>query len=313
MASAIITAYEVSGYDLYLKRAIELVDFLLTGYNGVKGGVGGMHWHISKDYCNACTSAESALAALRVLKHSPDKARTYIPYIEKCLGFNISILLDKSDYLIRDGTGEKDFISINNMKWTYNLGTTLSGLSLLYKVSNNPRHREIADKLADAALDRSRALFDRDYYDYEKRYYHDPSYFIQLLFEGYADYLETFGDHVPSYNKRRIYNEVHRHLVLFYGYMRDDNDGLYWESFEIYRINRKVYKKYQKEFGGHKPYSPNGSEREDNGDGDIDKRPMAKSLIASGSAARIWFQAARIIPELGKEYSQTEDLDFVLI
>ncbi len=300
VASALITAYEVTNNKEYLDSGRDLVRFLMGGFNNEQGGIGGMKWHISKDYINACTTAECAVAALRLARFIPSESNIYVPYAEKCLNFNIDVLLDKSDYLVRDGTQISDHGKehINGMKWTYNTGTTLTGYSLLYTFTKNPQHKEIADKLADAALDRNRSLFDRDYPDKEKRYWRDPSYFVQLLIEGLADYDLVFGNSIPEDTKRRLYLEVKRHLKYFREYMKDEEDGLYWESFEIFKINKNVYTKYKEKFGGHKGYSPKGDERENNGEEDIDKRPMAKNLIATASAARINFQAARIIPNL---------------
>ncbi|CDK24730.1 unnamed protein product [Kuraishia capsulata CBS 1993] len=297
VASALICAYEVTGKKEYLDSGRDLVRFLMGGYNKDKKSKarGGMMWHIDKDYCNAVTTAECAIAALRLLKYVPEERKVYYDYANECIKWQLWKLRDKSDNIIWDGVG-KNGDKIDKTKWTYNTGTTLSAICMLYTYDHDEKWVEEAKKLAEAATDRGRSLFCRDYDDWSKRYWRDPSYFIQLLIEGLADYLLVFGKVAPPTTAQCIQDEIVRHLSFFKKYMYDPNDGLYYIHFEINKINKQIYERYKNEFGGNKKYEPNGEER--SGDGDMEKRPMAKCLIGAGSAARIFFQGARIAPTM---------------
>ncbi|ODV95861.1 hypothetical protein PACTADRAFT_49303 [Pachysolen tannophilus NRRL Y-2460] len=292
VASAIITAYEVSGNKKYLDAGRDLVRFLMGGYvdDPNAGCGGGMLWHMERDYVNACTTAECAKAALQLAKFIPEEQKDYVDYARKCIQWQLDHLQDKDDKLIYDGVG-KDGQGVNTTKWSYNAGTTLSALSLLYSFEQKDEWFRAASDLAVSICSPGYTLYDRDYPNDEKRFWRDPSYFIQLVIEGLADYMLYFGDKADKGAVERINREVPKHLVYFNKYCLDKSDGLYWQSFEIFTINEEVYKRYKEEFGGHKGYSANREER-----GHDDK--CVKSLIGSGAAARIFYQGARIAPQL---------------
>lgn len=292
VASAIITAYEVSGNKKYLDLGRDLVRFLMGGYveDKSKKCGGGMLWHIEKDYVNACTTAECALAALRIAKFIPNELKEYIEYAKKCIRWQLKVLQDKGDKCIKDG------LSMNSdkpsdMKWTYNTGTTLSATAMLYAVEPTDEWLNASNDLAKCACNHNSPFFDRDYPD-DKRYWRDPSYFVQLIVEGLADYHLYVGQKAPKDLIDKLASEIARHLAYFKEYMFDSKDGLYYQMFQIQQINEEVYKKYKEHFGGHKGYGPNKEERgKDN--------KCVKTLIGSGSAARIWFQGGRVVPQIG--------------
>lgn len=286
VASAMITAYEVTGDRRFLDLGRELVRFMMGGWHQ---GIGGVKWHVSKTYVNACTTAEVAKACLQLSKFIPLEARTYVDFAAKCVDWQIQTLQDGEDKCIKDGI-QPDGMKIEGGKLTYNNGTTLSAASHLYQITKNQHWKEIADGLAEASINRNVPFYDRDVPD-EMRYWRDSSYFVQLLIEGLADYLLYVGADAPAGLPGRIESEIRRHLKLFYKYLKDPEDGLYIQSFEPHHTFKRTYDMcYNDEFQGKKGWSLKDEDKE----GD---HPQ-KCLMGLGAAARCFFQGARVVPNI---------------
>lgn len=300
VASCFISAYAVTQNPKYLDLSRELVCYLMGGWNGdpdscVKGGV---FWHRSKDFISAISNSTVALACLRIAKYIPNECEIYINFAAKCIDWQLENLRDDSDGLIMDGISRNDTGNPDGMKWTYNTGTTLNACVLLYELTGEQKWLQLSHDFAAAALDRGRSLFCRDYGDYELRYWRDPSYFIQLLFEGLAEYLMICGNSVPESIRAAIETEFKRHLQYFRKYHYDPTDGLYFMMFEAHRISEEIWELYKTQFDDSKAFDPNPEERSQEGSGELKDKPLVKTLIGSGAAARIWLQAARVLPEL---------------
>lgn len=290
VCSAMLTAYEVTGNKKYLDQGRELTRFLMGGWNDEDcKNKGGVKWHVDKNYLNACTTAEVAKCCLQIAKFIPNESKTYIDFAAKCIDWQIKVLQDPKDKLIMDGIHtESD--GPDNAKWSYNLGTTLSGAAHLYHYTKDDHWKKIADELAKAGIDRNVTIYDRDY-GMDKRYWRDASYFVQLLIEGLADYL-LYVDNPPDDLPEKIEQEIQRHLVMFYEYMRDPNDGLYLQSFEPHITYKEIYDtKYKEQFGGKKGWGLKGEDKDKKGN-------PQKCLMGCGSAARVFFQGARVVPKI---------------
>jgi rhamnogalacturonyl hydrolase YesR len=299
VASVLITAYEVTGEKSFLDSGRELVRYLMGGWNNDKQAKnpGGVLWHRDKPYISAISTSETALAALRLAKFIPNERNQLVEFGVKAIEWLLDVLLDKEDHLVLDGI-DKNADSPNGMKWTYNTGTTLSACCLIYEFTKNSKWQAIADDFAAAATNRHKSLFCRDYNEFDRRYWRDPSYFIQLLIEGLADYLMVFNETAPGSTKSAIKGEIARHLEFFRKYLYDPNDGLYFQMFEAHRISPEIWQVYCKQFGDTKKFDPNPEERGQEDNRDLKDKPLVKTLIGSGSAARIWFQSARVVPQL---------------
>lgn len=293
VASAIITAYEVTGDKQYLDQGRELVRFLMGGWNNNPNAVtkGGVHWHISKKLLNACTTAEVAKACLQISKFLPKESQVYVDFAAKCIDWQIKVLQDPLDKLIRDGVGE-DSDKVDNVKWSYNTGTTLSAAAELYHITKDKKWLQIATDLAKAGIHHNSFFYDRDFPD-DKRYWRDSSYFVQLLIEGLADYLLYVDpDDVPEGLAQQIHDEVKRHLIMFYEFIKDPKDGMYLQSFEPHKTYKEVYDaKYHDWFGNGKGWGLKGEDKDGQGN-------PQKCLMGYGSAARVFFQGARVVPKI---------------
>ncbi|EEQ38548.1 putative meiotically up-regulated protein [Clavispora lusitaniae] len=288
VASAMITAYEVTGNKKFLDLGRELVRFLMGGWHN---GIGGVKWHVSKTYVNACTTAEVAKACLQIAQFIPSEANVYIDFAAKCIDWQIKTLQDEGNKCIKDGI-QPDTMEIENGQLSYNTGTTLSCAAHLYHVTKDKKWKEIADGLAGAAVSHDSPFFDRDYPN-EKRYWNNPSFWTSLLAEGVADYLLYMGPDASEELVKRIHEEAERHLRMFIKYSKDPEDGLYIQSFEPHRTFKETYERYYKEeFGGKKDPGLRADDKEK----DTDK--PQKCLMGLGAGARVLFQLARVCPSL---------------
>lgn len=298
---ALIELYEATNNKNYLNMSKEIMNFLFTGivehnYYHIQG----LKWHISKTYMSSISNSVSAIGAMRMIKYAESKQEEekLYEFTKICINFIWTKMLDPSDNIIMDGVGY-DSQTIDVTKYSYNQGATLSAICLLYKYDHNPDWKDKANKLIDGCINPGKTLFDRDYPDNNKRFLHGVSYFNQLLIEGVVDYILTFEKEVDNKIIEDCKFQLVRHLSYFRKYCFDPKDGMYFMSFDIYKLNQDVYKRYKTEFGGNKPYNPDPRERIGNMNNvPVDQRPVAKSLIGAGAAAHIFFQGGRIFPKM---------------
>lgn len=301
---AVIELYEATKNPNYLTMCKEIQKFMFTGVCDHKiWHIKGLLWHISKPYMSTISNSVGAIAAMRMIKYAECKEETekLYEFSKICINFIIEKMLDTSDYVIMDGVGN-DNTTINQTKYSYNQGTTISAICLLYQYDKDPKWKDLAIKLVDGAINPNKTLFDRDYPEHDKRFLHGVSYFNQLLIEGVVDFILTFQNELGEDNAiiKNCKFQLIRHLSYFRKYCFDNRDGMYFMSFDIYKLDQNVYKRYIEEFGGNKTYDPDSRERvyQNYDNLPIDQRPVARSLIGQGAAAHIFFQGARVFPKM---------------
>lgn len=287
VASCYLTAFEVTNDKHYLDKGIENVNFLMSGYDKNSGGV---KWHMSKGAgASGISTAEVGVACARVGRITGDKK--YIDFAAGCCDFTFGKLLT-GDGLVADGL-EGEELKMNETVWTYNQGVPLTLCSLLYFLTKDDKYKERAIKLATKVTDHNSPIFDRDTQNMDARYYRDYTYFYHLLAEGFADFLLYFYDCAPKELVQQIEHELTRTIVYIHAYLKDDKDGLYFQSLELFKIDEQRYEWFKKLTGENKSFSPNNCERA-HIDGPTEKRPLVKCLIGCGGAARSFFQSARV-------------------
>lgn len=284
VGSALVYMYRGTGQQKYLDNAIEVLQFLMSGYNRdpslAKGG--GMFWNYPRTYVNACTTSETALVALRVYEHV--KNEKYLGFAIECIEWELATLRDPSDGLVWDGINPVDN-SISKTKYSYNSGTLLSALIGIYQYEKTHQWLEEIELAVVSVLNHSNALFESRFHDWAATYWKDHSYFIQLLIEGLVDYINlVLGSHISLAKK-----EVLRHVKFMESYMYDPTDGLYFSSFQPYKISQEILDKFKHHYNiKNLNLEPDEQEREIS-DRPLEKRPLVKTLIGNGSAARILF------------------------
>ncbi|KAI9798356.1 MAG: hypothetical protein M1835_000019 [Candelina submexicana] len=282
IAIAQIGAYEVTRNQTYLDRAITVVKFLLTGWDDTGGSPGGIRWHRGISPTaerNACSTAEAATACLRLSQIKEgvpaDLSASCIDLGEKATTWLLKTLQD-NDGLVRDGLSWRDGSwHINPTKWTYNTGSTLSALSLLYRLKPSSDIRRNAIELATPAIDASKALFDRTVANPETRYWWDSTFFSQLLVEGLVLFLEVFDQEALGDQRLNqklaadVRNEVIRQTLYVKEFLRDEVDGLYFRSLRLYTIGQDQLESYRKLTGDRgRQLEADAGERE-NGQGKV--------------------------------------------
>lgn len=305
VASAYLTAYEVTRNPEYYEKGKALVQFLMTGWQRKEPH--GVLWHVKNRGPNTCTTAECGLAALRLAKCEPDQKfrNRLISFANDCCHWVFEKMQDPTDKLICDGydknkKDEHGNYGINKMKWTYNQGTPISLASLLYTFTGDRWCIEKAQELALAVTDRKTEIFDRDTQNMEARYYRDGLFFYQLLAEGFADYHLYLGNAgVSQESLDRTRNEAVHMASYIHKYLKNEESGLYFQVLELFRIDEKRTKIYKEITGTEKKFEPHHGERttaktEEEKKVPLEKRQLTHSLISCASAARIFFQTARL-------------------
>lgn len=313
VASAFVTAYELTYDEYYYSKARENVEFLMTGWQNRPPH--GIKWHL-KHGPNTCSTAESGLAALRLARCERDEnfRNQLVGFGLRCVHWIFDTLQDPNDGLIFDGfkqgeTNEDGSPKIDDMKWTYNQGTPLSLAALCYSFSRDQSLLAKAQSLAMAVTDRGSLIFDRRADDHGRRYYKDGIFFYQLLAEGFADYHAILGRcGVSRESLDRTYDEAVREARYVIEYMKDtdsggdgqgDGTGLYFQTFELFRIDEKRLEMYKDLTRKGRDLEPDEKERcVHEKDKPVEQRSLTHSMMANASAARVFFQTARLQREL---------------
>ncbi|KAA8910675.1 glycosyl hydrolase family 76-domain-containing protein [Sphaerosporella brunnea] len=303
VAIALLKAYELPTLRdrVYLIRAYEIVTFLFTGWDHKRGG---MRWHVDKPEArNACTTNLSAVAALKLaaaLQHTGQDPRSFgipqspgvadlLQFARNCSDWVVNELSEESG-LIKDGAG-------GGPTWTYNTGTALYTVCLLQQFRAEEELAQRAYRLAEAAVDRGKSLFDQSNPSVEHRYWWDSTFFVQLLVEGLVEFVQVFGEFYPeTAGQARL--ELRRHCEYLMKYMKG-RDGLYVRNLRLYVVSMDHLRMYQ-ELTGDTGRGPalDASERwsdEASMKLPVEQRGICKTLLGCGGAARSLLIAGRIV------------------
>lgn len=281
-----ITAYEVTHDKKFLDRAVEGTKFLMGMADQDQGGV---RWKMGQAGVNAVSTAECGMAAAMLAKYVQPN-NSYIEFGDYCYQFIFNKMLNNG--LIADGL-EGDEGKFNPMKWTYNQGTPLTLCAHMFTLTKDEKYFNAAHDLARSATDTNTEIFDRETGDHNVRFYRDSLKFYQLLAAGFADYLMVFGDRDEQLSQK-ILNTVNRHLYLIFNFMVLPNqEAMYHGNLKIYDIDEARAEIFNKMTGENKVCSFDREERK----GGKEKGDFATNLMNMGSAARVFFQSARIIPQ----------------
>ena len=295
VAIAIVAAFELTHNPDYYTRAKRVVDFLMRGWCTS----GGMPWHLdSPNSRNACSTSLTAIALLRMAQVSQETSK-YLDLARKATDWVISHLKN-SDGLIMDGISkEHGTWKINNTTWTYNTGSTLTALSLLYKFDPSTEILINAFGLANAAIDPSKGLYDHSVPSTKVRYWWDSTFFTHLLVEGLMTFLDVFDQSYLGNQQaslvlgESIRNEINREMHYMIEFVKDANDGLYFRNLRLYVIGYAQLEKYRRlAEDATRQLSPDASERV-NGDGPVEKRHLVKTILGNAGAARALLLAKR--------------------
>ncbi|MCW3054900.1 MAG: hypothetical protein JWN14_4070 [Chthonomonadales bacterium] len=291
LTAALAEAFEVTREVVYQERAVEIGrNFLPLGWDK-SGNPGGQRWGTDPTKPgtgdrNACSTVSLALAAISLTRLGIDRAAT-LAMCRAALNWTSTHLRDTDD-LIQDGLHSPDW-AIMTTKWTYNTGALIRAYVDLYRFTGDRTYLNEAKRLAKAATDRSKRLYDGLVQNPEHRFWYDSSFFVPHLAEGLlALYRETRDE--------TLREEVRRNANYAYHYLRDPADGLYWRNWRLWRIGAPQLETWHKLTGQDHPLEPDDSERSKEARFDkvaVADRPLVKTLLANAGMARLFWLLAQ--------------------
>lgn len=289
MVIALTTAFDATRDRRYLDRAAEIQrHFMPTGYDGT-GNPGGMRWGVSPKVRGsadrtACATSGVAAGALALARCGMDRAANVRLALE-LLQWVQDRLVD-TDGLVRDGLGAPDW-HIMDTKWTYNTGVTLRAWADHHLLTRDRASLEEARRLAAAAMDRSKRLYDGLVRDPTRKFWYDSSFFVQTLVDGLMHLGSITGD-------RSLAAECRRNADYAYWYLRDA-DGLYWRNWRLWMIGDAQLRQWERLTGQRHRLEPDDSERSKAPDAEklpVAERPLVKTLLANAGMARLFWRVA---------------------
>jgi hypothetical protein len=174
-------------------------------------------------------------------------------------------------------------------KWTYNTGATILAHVEYYRLTLDKAHLEEATRLARAATDRTKRLYDGAVQDPNKRFWFDSGFFVHHLAEGLLALYRVTGDEA-------LLAEVRRNANYAYQYLRDPSDGLYWRNWRLWRIGEPQLEAWKKLTGQECRLDADDSERSKERRYDkvpVADRPVVKTLLANAGTARLFWLLAQ--------------------
>lgn len=286
----LIAAFEATGERRYLDRGAELFDRFLERGADVSGRPGGVRWGTDPDKPgtedrNACSTEAVALAALGLAGHGHRRERC-VALARRLLEWLEENLVDR-DGLVRDGLFAPDW-RVNTTKWTYNTGNLIRAWVDWSALSTDRSGLERAECLAEAACDRTKALYDTVVPDPDSRHWYDSTFFAEHL----ADGLLRLG-HATGLAKWRT--EVERHAEFALRFVRD-SDGLYWRNLRPWRIAEEPRRAWCAAVRVSKALEPDEAERSKAPEAlrrPVEERPLVKTLLGNAGMANLLWHLAR--------------------
>ena len=280
----------------YLERAkTVMANYVVKGFDTTKKP-GGVRW--GSDPAKADTgdrgtsaTAGAALAAL-VLARAGVNTKFYTDWGLTVLTW-LSTHLQDADGLIMDALTPPKW-EVRRVKWTYNTGVPMRAYVEHYRLTKNPASLAMATKLARAALDKNKGLFDQKVKDPAKRPFWDGTYFVHYLADGLLQVSQVTPDAKLAADARNAIKSTARYT---YNYLRDPADGFYWRNMRLYTIGEAQLETWRKWTTQTVAPEYDASERSQESKYQslpVQDRPLVKTLLANGAVARLFWLAARL-------------------
>lgn len=145
-ALAALRAYDITGEDRYLKRAVSLWEDIRHGWSEDLGG--GIWWTKDRNAKNACINGPAALMAARLYERTG--RAEYLEWSRKIYDWLKSRLVDRTFGLVQDHVSKEG--AVDARTYTYNQGTFIGAAVMLYRLTGEPGYLADARRTADATL-----------------------------------------------------------------------------------------------------------------------------------------------------------------
>ncbi len=182
---ALIKMYLVTNNTMYLKRAEELFNFIISGWstNESLPCPGGIYWRVGDLSRNTCSNSPAAEAAAELYLITGDP--NYLKWAIKILNWVNQCLRSPSglyyDHINPDGTIDKTI-------WSYNQGTTAAAAALIYEATHNESYLILAEDSAYVSLS----------YFSQGAIYSQPPEFNAIYFRNLEKVIEISGNNTLS-------------------------------------------------------------------------------------------------------------------
>ncbi len=135
--------YEVTKNEKYLNKALQLYDFIYSGWDEISGG--GIYWcEQKKTSKNTCSNAPSAVLCAKLYQITGDEK--YLNQSIKTYEWTKNNLMDPTDGVYWDNVNVKG--KIDQRKYTYNSGQMIEAGVLLYQITKKEVYLQDAQKTA---------------------------------------------------------------------------------------------------------------------------------------------------------------------
>jgi hypothetical protein len=180
-----IDAFNITHDTRYLKKAKEVLQFILSGWCDDFGG--GVSWLEGvRDQKPACTNGKATVLCLKLFESTNDKF-----FLEKGVLFynwmmetleEDSIHIIMNSLITTTGLAQKHY-------YTYNTGTMIQSSVRLYKITGERKYLENAQRLSKGSHD-----FYVKHTESGLPYINDLPWFIVVLLRGYHELFEIDGN-----------------------------------------------------------------------------------------------------------------------
>lgn len=200
-------SYMLTGKHKYLKKSIEIWQFVLSGWDDQLGG--GIYWCEQKRHSkNTCSNAPASVLAFKLYEATKDSS--YFNWGLRIYNWTKINLQDSTDCLYFDNknlTGK-----IGRQKYTYNSGQMLQAAALIYKLTGNIAYLDEAQHIAKSAINHFTEEFTTSEGKGIRLFKNTGNWFNAILFRGYielyqldrnAQYISIFRD-----NMDQLWNHV---------------------------------------------------------------------------------------------------------
>ena len=213
LAIDFLEAYTSTGEYDYLKKSLEIWQFIISGWDDE---VGGIYWcEQKKESRNTCSNAPGAVLALKLFESTD--SLYFKEWGVKLYSWTKEYLQDSTDYLYFDNI--KMDGRVDKTKYTYNSGQMMQAASLLFKITGDKSFLNDAQNIAKYAM----LHFTDDFVTPQGKtirlFKNTGNWFNAILFRGYAQLYAI--DEKPVYIK--VFRDNLEHL---WENARDEN-GLF--------------------------------------------------------------------------------------
>ena len=138
--------YERTGDKEYLEKAIQLHDYIYSGWSEELGG--GIYWcEQKKESKNTCSNAPATVLCMRLFKLTKDAK--YLEQAKKTYQWTRDNLCDPSDFVYWDNKNLQG--KVDPAKYTYNSGQMIQAGVLLYQATGEKRYLKEAQQTAEGS------------------------------------------------------------------------------------------------------------------------------------------------------------------